>query len=51
MTQAVLRAIQAQLGPEAVVSSRLLPAAEENGASANGRATKAEAPAQAEVSA
>ncbi len=45
MTQQILRAIQAQLGPDAVVSSRLLP--RDEGAT-NGKAPAAEArPAEA----
>jgi recombination protein RecA len=36
ITQEILRAVQLQLGPDAVVSSRLLPAADENGTAANG---------------
>jgi recombination protein RecA len=36
VTQEIVRAIQAQLGPEAVVSSRLLPAADEGVAAGNG---------------
>ena len=48
VTQEILRAVQLQLGPEAVVSSRLLPEAGENGAGANGTAAKeAEKPAEA----
>jgi recombination protein RecA len=46
VTQAILRAVQAQLGPDAVVSSRLLPAADD-AAAANGKAASGAAAAAA----
>jgi recombination protein RecA len=41
VTEKILRAIQLQIGPEQVVSARLLPAADSEDASKNGKAAKA----------
>ena len=47
MTQQILQQIQAELGPEQVVSARLLPVAAEEDAASNGKAEKAAAAAAA----
>ena len=51
VTQQILRAIQLQLGPEAVVSSRLLPVSEEGAAAARNGAGRAAAESAAKEAA